>query len=204
MRRLIITQNMTVDGAVEMLDDWFAPQAQADQTDLTEENRKHDAAADAVLLGRDTFESFRDYWRDLGEDDATGVSEYLDAVDKYVVSSTLEDPGWERTTVLRGDPVEAVRALKETEGREIVLTGSLSLADPLIAAGLVDEYRFFVYPAAQARGRSLFPEGSAAQLTLLEARAFDSGIVLLRYAPAAPGDPADADPADAHPADAPR
>lgn len=187
MRRLIITQNMTVDGAVEMLDDWLAPQAQADQSDLIEENRKQDAAADALLLGRRTSEDFRSYWRDLGDDDATGVGDYLNSVQKHVASSTLTDPDWDRTTILSGDPVEEVRGLKRSVGRDIVLTGSLSLADTLISAGLVDEYRFFVYPAAQGRGRSLFPDRTAQDLTLLEARAFGSGIVLLRYAPVAPG-----------------
>lgn len=185
VRRLIITQNMTVDGAVEMLDDWFEPQAQADQSDLTEENRRQDRAADALLLGRQTFEDFRGYWRDIGDDDATGVGEYLNSVAKYVVSSSLDDPQWAGTTVLRGDPVEEIRALKQAAGRDIVLTGSLALADTVISVGLVDEYRFFVYPTAQARGRRLFPEGSATRLSLVEARAFDSGIVLLRYAPAA-------------------
>lgn len=182
MRKLIITQNVTIDGAVDMQGDWFEPQGQADMEDLLEEMRRQDSQADAILLGRKTFESFRDYWRDL-EGDATGVSDYLNGVRKHVVSTTIDDPDWEGTTVIRGDAVEAARALKEQPGRDIVLTGSVSLAHTLIAAGLVDEYRSFIYPVAQPAGRRLFPEEvGELRLELLESRAFRSGIVLTRHA----------------------
>lgn len=182
MRSLIITQNTTIDGAVEMLGDWFEPQGQADMADLTEEMLRQDAAADAFLAGRRTFEDLRGYWRDLA-DDRTGVSDYLNGVQKHVVSSTIEDPQWDRTTVLRGDPIDEVRALKQADGLDIVLTGSISLAHTLIPSGLVDEYRLFVYPAVQQEGRRLFPAGSPPpSLDLVESKAFRSGIVLNRYA----------------------
>ncbi|MFI2315620.1 dihydrofolate reductase family protein [Streptomyces anulatus] len=85
-----------------------------------------------------------------------------------------------------GRSVEEVRRLKAEEGgKDIVLTGSITLAHALIAAGLVDEYRLFVYPAVQGRGRRLFPDGyEVPRLRLLESRAFRSGITLQRYAPA--------------------
>jgi dihydrofolate reductase len=153
MRKLVITENITLDGSIEMLDDWFDPQLQDD--DLLEET-----------------------------DDATGVTAYLDQVAKYVVSSMMTDPEWENSTVLSGDPVERVRALQSQPGKDIVLTGSISLAHTLIEAGVVDEYRLFVYPAVQGRGRRLFPDGTAIPtLTLVEPpKAFRSGITLLRYA----------------------
>ena len=94
-------------------------------------------------------------------DDPTGVTEYLNRVAKYVVSSTMSDPQWENSTVLAGDPVEQTTALKSQPGKDIVLTGSISLAHALIAAGVVDEYRLFVYPTVQGRGRRLFPDGTA-------------------------------------------
>ncbi len=100
-------------------------------------------------------------------DDPTGVSDYLDAVDKYVVSATLDDPGWEHSTVLRGDLVEEVRALKGADGRDIVATGSVRLVHALIADDLVDEYRLFVFPVVVGGGARLF--GSAiGPLRLLE------------------------------------
>jgi dihydrofolate reductase len=181
MRKLVITQNITLDGSIEMLDDWFDPQLQDE--DLLEESHRQDALADTLLVGRQTFEDFRGYWPKQ-TDDATGVTDYLNRVAKYVVSTTMSDPQWENSTVLTGDAVELTTALKAQPGKDIVLTGSISLAHTLIAAGVVDEYRLFVYPAVQGRGRRLFPDGTGIpRLTLVEPpKSFRSGITLLRYA----------------------
>jgi dihydrofolate reductase len=164
-----------------MLGDWFDPQLQDE--DLLEESHRQDAEADALLVGRQTFEDFRGYWPKQS-DDATGVTDYLNRVAKYVVSSTMTDPGWENSTVLAGDPVEHTRNLKSAPGKDIVLTGSISLAHALIAAGLVDEYRMFVYPTVQGSGRRLFPDAvTIGTLALVEPpKSFKSGITLLRYA----------------------
>ena len=181
MRKLIVTENITLDGSIEMLGDWFDPQKQDDG--VVEEVRRQDAESDAMLLGRQTFEDFRSYWPNQS-DDATGITAYLNNVAKYVVSTTMTDPEWENSTVLTGDPVQEVRDLKAQPGKDIVLTGSISLAHSLIAAGVVDEYRLFVYPAVQGRGRRLFPDGmSISELTLVEPpKSFPSGVSLMRYA----------------------
>lgn len=184
MRTLAITQNVTVDGSVEMLDDWFDPQGQGetDNSDLLAELHRQDATADGFLVGRQTFEDLRGYWPHQ-TDDATGITDYLNQVQKYVVSATLTDPQWQNTTVLSGDPIEAVAALKRQPGQDIVVTGSITLCHALIAADMVDEYRLFVYPVVQGRGRRLFPDGVAPpQLRLLEAASFRSGITYSRYA----------------------
>jgi dihydrofolate reductase len=183
MRTLAITQNITVDGSIEMLGDWFDPQGQADvdSSDLLEELHRQDSRADGFLTGRQTFEDLRSYWP-RQSDDATGITDYLNRVNKYVVSSTMTDPEWQNSTVLSGDPVAEVRALKEQPGQDIVVTGSITLCHALIEAGLVDEYRLFVYPVVQGRGRRLFPDGfELPKLRLLEARAFRSGITYSRY-----------------------
>jgi dihydrofolate reductase len=181
MRKLVITENITLDGAIEMLDDWFDPQLQ-DQ-DLLAESHRQDAQSDALLLGRQTFEDFRGYWPKQ-TDDPTGVTEYLNKVAKYVVSSTMCDPQWQNSTVLTGDPVVQATTLKAQPGKDIVLTGSITLAHTLITAGVVDEYRLFVYPAVQGRGRRLFPDATVIpRLSLAEpAKTFQSGVTLLRYA----------------------
>jgi dihydrofolate reductase len=151
-------------------------------SDLQEEVQRQSAASDTFLTGRRTFEDLRSYWPHRG-DDTTGTSAYLDGVSKYVVSSTLTEPGWENTTILAGDPVETVGALKDGEGADIVVTGSITLCHTLLAAGLADEIRLFTYPVVQGRGRRLFPLGFGAdRLRLLDARAFRSGIVLTTYA----------------------
>ncbi|WP_439030955.1 dihydrofolate reductase family protein [Gordonia terrae] len=179
MRTLAITQNMTLDGSIEMLTNWFDPTV--DAPDLMAESHRQDADADALLVGRQTFEDFRGFWPHQ-TDDATGITEYLNSVDKYVVSSTITDPEWQNSTVLSGDVVDKVTALKSTDGKDIVVTGSISLCHTLIDAGLVDEYRLFVYPTVQGSGRRLFPEGlEIPELRLVETKSFELGVSLLRY-----------------------
>lgn len=186
MRTLAITQNITVDGAIEMLGDWFDPQGQAaaDSADMLDELHRQSAEADGFLVGRRTFEDLRGYWPKQTED-ATGVTDYLNRVQKYVVSSTMTDPGWQNSTVLSGDPVTEIAELKRRPGRDIVVTGSITLCHTLIEAGLVDQYRLFVYPVVQGGGRRLFPDGvKLPRLTRQDTKNFRSGITYLRYAPA--------------------
>ena len=185
MRTLAITQNVTIDGSIEMLGDWFDPQGRPrqDTTDLLEELHRQDRAADALVLGRRTFEDLRGYWPQQ-TDDRTGITDYLNRVQKYVVTKTMTDPQWQNTTVLSGDPAVEMRALKEQPGRDIVVTGSIMLCHALIAAGVVDEYRLFVYPFVQGRGRRLFPDGvELGEFNLVDAKTFRSGITFGRYAP---------------------
>lgn len=179
MRDLIVTQNITLDGVIEATDGWFDPADGEDSSDLIEEITRQREAADAFLVGRRTFEDMRGFWPQQ-TDDQTGISDYLNAVSKYVVSSTLQDPRWQHTTVLRGPVRDDVRKLKEQPGKDIVSTGSIRLVHELIAADLVDEYRLFVYPTVVGKGRRLF-EDRAAHLKLVQTLPFRSGIVLLRY-----------------------
>lgn len=180
MRRLLLTENITVDGRTEMLDAWFNPSPDGDVADLQDEMERQGASCDAVLLGRRTFQDFRGYWPDHIDEPAGA---YLDQVHKYVVSSSMTDPQWRNSTVLTGDPVDEVRRLKESNGGDITLAGSITLAHAVLAAGLVDEMRLFVYPAVQGRGRGLVAEGtSLPDLELLESKWFRSGVALLCYA----------------------
>ena len=184
MRTLAITQNITIDGSIEMLGDWFDPQGQAgvDSSDLRSELQRQSDKTEAMLLGRQTFEDFRGYWPKQ-TDDATGIADSLNRVQKYVVSSTMTDPVWQNSTVLSGDPVENALSLKQQPGGDVVVTGSIQLCHELIGAGLVDEYRLFVYPVVQGRGRRLFPDGlEIPRLSLIEMTGFRSGVTYSRYA----------------------
>jgi dihydrofolate reductase len=185
-RALVVTENLTLDGVIDASEGWFsvADDAQVDQSDLTTALREQSDAADAVLFGRVTFEQMRGYWPNQ-TDDTTGVTDYLNRVSKYVVSSTLTDPAWEHTTVLPpGTLQDELRALKSKPGKDIVTTGSITLVHALIPAGLVDEYRLFLYPVVLGHGARLFPEGTRIpSLRLVETRPFRSGVVLLRYRP---------------------
>ncbi len=184
MRDLIITENITLDGVIDASAGWFSPAGgETDMSDVVDALAEQRAGADAFLVGRRTFEQMRGYWPQQ-TDDETGVSEYLNRVPKYVVSRTLEDPGWEPTTVLRGPLDDEIRALKDAPGADIVVTGSLMLVRALIAGGHVDEYRLFVYPTVVGAGQRLFEAGTEIPvLDLVESRAFRSGIVLTRYRP---------------------
>jgi dihydrofolate reductase len=183
MRELIVTQNITLDGVIDAAEGWFDASGEegVDQSDVIEAVREEIAATDALLVGRVTFEQLRGYWPQQA-DDPTGVRDHLNEVRKYVVSRTLQDPAWERSTVLRGPLLDEVRELKGQPGKGIVVTGSMSLMPELIAGGVVDEYRLFVYPVVLGRGRRLFADATnVGRLHLAEARRFRSGIVLLRY-----------------------
>ena len=178
MRTLAITQNMSADGSVELLSDWFDPGDQSD--DLVAEAHRQSETEEFMLLGRQTFTDFRSYWPHQ-TDDPTGFTDLLNNVQKLVVSSTLGDPGWQNSTVLGSDWRDRVRALKEEDGGDITVTGSLTLCPALIEEGLVDEFRLFVFPAIQGRGRRLFPDGYETRLALVESRAFSNGVVLTIY-----------------------
>ncbi|WP_433222789.1 dihydrofolate reductase family protein [Dactylosporangium sp. CS-047395] len=179
MRELVVTENITVDGVIDAGGDWFSPASSADTEDLNAALREHMAGADAVLLGRETFEAFREYWpKQTG--DTTGVSEYLNRVHKYVLSGTLTEPGWDGSTIVRS--LDEVARIKEQPGGTIVATGSVRMVQELARSGLVDEYRLFVYPVVRGEGRRLFDNPHKdQQLATVEVRHFVSGIILVRY-----------------------
>ena len=186
--RLVITQNITLDGVIEQeAGDWFAPagEEEVDLSDLGEHLQEMMGQEDAQLYGRKTFESMRGFWPHQS-DDTTGVTAHLNSVHKYVISTTMEDPEWENSTLISGDLHDEVRALKDQPGGNLGVTGSISVCDSLIGTGLVDAYRLLVYPVVVGRGRRLFGGGDTAQqdLRLTDTKPFTSGIVLLTYEPA--------------------
>lgn len=184
-RRLVITENITLDGVVENDGSWFDPTEISEQAQqLAEITRKHAAASDGFLVGRVTFEEMRGFWPKQ-IDDRTGVTDHLNRVEKYVVSRNIRDPEWDGTVILRGGDAlsSEIRNLKAREGKDIVLTGSITLARQLLDLGMADELRLFVYPVVVGSGRRLFTENHELRdLVLVESRSFQGGVVLLRYA----------------------
>ena len=132
---------------------------------------------EALLFGRTTFELMRGFWPEVTDPDDS-VAAKLNGAPKYVVSGTLTDPGWEPTTVLTGDPVDAVTRLKAQPGGELQVHGCARLAATLHAAGLVDEYRLITFPVTVGAGKRLFtPDAPPSGFRLLETRATSSGAV---------------------------
>lgn len=135
-----------------------------------------------MLLGRVTYEDFVAAWP-AREDTEFGAR--MNSMPKVVVSSTLTDPTWRNTTVLRGDVAGQVGKLKEQHDGDILVFGSVALVDTLREHGLVDEYRLMIHPVLLGEGKRLFQHGSAAaDLELIDSRNVGPDVIVLTYRPA--------------------
>ncbi|MBM2622120.1 dihydrofolate reductase family protein [Actinoplanes sp. LDG1-06] len=177
MRRLVVTENITVDGIIAPIGDWFDPMTTDDELEAV--NAQNSADSDALVLGRVTYEEFAGFW----PHQQGPITDYLNRVSKYVVSGSLDKVDWQNTTILNGDLAEDIAALKALDGKDITVTGSTRLVHSLIPTGLVDLFRLFVYPLAQGRGTRLFDDAGL-RLAPVRTQQFASGVVLLEYAPA--------------------
>jgi dihydrofolate reductase len=138
---------------------------------------------DAFLLGRRTYEIFAASWPNA-TDPNDRVANSLNTLPKYVASTTLEDPQWANSTVLKGDLASAVQELKERDGRELQVHGSGKLVQFLLANDLVDRLNLLVFPVIVGAGRRLFPDsGIATGLALEESRTTPSGVAISVYRP---------------------
>ncbi len=138
--------------------------------------------SEALLLGRVTYEGFAAAWPSMeGE-----IADKLNAMPKYVVSSTLEEPlDWNNSTVLEGDVVEEVSRLRQELDGEIVVHGSPRLTQTLLEHDLIDELRVTVFPLVLGRGKRLFGETSdKKRLRLTDSKTVGDGIAILIYEPA--------------------
>jgi dihydrofolate reductase len=143
------------------------------------------ARTEAILLGRNTYETMRAHWSQV-TDPASGAAARLNHGRKYVASNTLTDAGWGDTTVLSGDVVGQVADLKHGGGRgELQVHGSARLAQALHAAGLIDEYRLLVFPVTVGAGKRLFTDDAPARgFSLLESRSTRAGALYQVLVPA--------------------
>jgi dihydrofolate reductase len=141
---------------------------------------------DTMLLGRTTYQIFIDYWPTATTDNAI-IADELNALSKIVASSTLDHAPWgdrgDEATIVR-DGVEAAAALRRQSGKGVVVWGSLTLAQLLMQAGLVDECQLYLCPNVLGTGKPLFaPDTGLQAMRLLEFKRYDSGVIHLRYAP---------------------
>jgi dihydrofolate reductase len=134
---------------------------------------------DALLLGRRTYVTHAEAFEPMAPGDPFG--DLMNAPRKYVVSKTLEKPIWRDTTIIREDPIEAIRALKAAPGGTIVTDGSSQLVHAMLAHGLVDELHLLVYPLTLGGGKKVMPEGVSAPFTLRSATPYPTGVVGLDY-----------------------
>jgi dihydrofolate reductase len=134
---------------------------------------------DAFLLGRKTYVTHAQAFEPLPAGDFFG--DLMNAPKKYVVSRTLTEPIWRDTTIIRDDPVEAVRALKAQPGGNIMTDGSSQLVHALLEHDLVDELHLLLYPLTVGGGKRLFPDGTYSTFALVSAKPYPSGVVGLHY-----------------------
>ena len=186
MAKLIVTEFVSLDGVMEdpggaedfKYGGWTfeIDRGEGDKFKLDETNE-----SDALLLGRKTYEGFAAAWPSReGE-----FADKFNNMPKYVVSSTLESPEWNNTTVLKGDVVEAVRKLKEEQEGTIVVHGSRQLAQTLIENDIFDQLNLMFFPVVLGSGQRLFGDTSdKKRLQLKESRTVGDGVAILIYQPA--------------------
>ncbi len=142
--------------------------------------------ASAFLLGRRTYEIFSDHWPGV-TDPADPIAGQLNALPKYVASTTLASVDWHNSSLLGGDVAAEVAKLKELPGDELQVHGSGELAQTLIEHDLIDEYRLFYFPVRLGSGKKLFRDGvSPAALRLIGTSTTKAGVIIANYAPAGP------------------
>jgi dihydrofolate reductase len=182
--RIIVSDNLSIDGIFEdpAGDEGFERGgwvgAIKDRPDLLQLALDDAQRADAFLMGRRTYEWFAGRWPSR-----TGpLADRLNAIPKYVVSSTLERPAWSNTVILSGTLLDAVSDLKRRVDRDIVLTGSSQIAQTLLEPDLVDELRLKVVPVVLGAGRPLFGgTRSTKRMRLVDARCIDGDTAYLIY-----------------------
>jgi dihydrofolate reductase len=182
--QIVISENVSLDGVVEdpAGDEGFGRGGWVglinDRPELNKLALDEALGAGAFLLGRRSYEWFAARWPSRSGE----LANRLNSMPKYVVSSTLEGPGWKNSTVLRGDAVDEVSKLKQELDGEVVVPGSFQLARTLIERDLVDELRLKIHPVVLGDGKRLFGETSDKKpLHLLNSKTIDRDVAYLTY-----------------------
>jgi dihydrofolate reductase len=187
MGRIVVTEFISLDGVVEAPGGgeefehggWSLEINRGDEGNQFKLDET--MSSEALLLGRVTYEGFASSWPSReGE-----FADKFNTMPKYVVSSTLDDPDWDNTTVLKGDVVEEVAKLKQDQDGEIVVHGSPRLVQALLDQDLVDEVRLMVFPVVLGSGKRLFGETSDKKpLRLVDSKVVGDGVAIMVYQPA--------------------
>ena len=180
MRKIVAGLFISLDGVTQDPQNW--------QRGLMDDEAGADVGrgmqeADTILLGRRTFEEFAAYWPNTSPDEP--FSAYINNTPKLVVSNTLTSVDWQNSSIISGDVNGQLRALKQQHGKNLGITGSVTLVRSLLRDGLLDELRLQVYPIVVGSGKRLFEESiGKMQLKLVDSAISTNGIALLHYRPA--------------------
>ncbi len=184
MGKIVVSDNVSLDGVVQdpAGDEGFRVGGWVglikDRPELNKLALDEALGTEALLLGRRSYEWFAARWPSRSGE----LADRLNSLPKYVVSSTLEDPSWNNSTVLKGDAVDEVSKLKQELNGEIVVPASFQLVHTLMEHDLVDELRLKIFPVVLGAGERLFGETSDKKpMRLLNARTIGNGIAYLTY-----------------------
>jgi dihydrofolate reductase len=195
MSKVIVFTSVTLDGIAQApgrkdedvrdgfgYGGWAVPYADATQGQMAAEGM---ANTGGIVLGRRTYEDFLGFWPNQADNPFTDV---LNQTQKFVASRTLHEPlEWQNSTLLQGDAAEALAAMREQPGKDLVVLGSLELVRSLTARNLVDRYVLLIHPLILGTGRRLFAEdGTLAALRLVDTKTSATGVVMATYEPVEP------------------
>jgi dihydrofolate reductase len=188
MKKVVVSEFVSLDGVME--DPGWTFQFGSEEQEKFKFAEL--AASDALLLGRVTYEAFAAAWPNMMNQyegpRRAELGEYTDMMNgypKHVVSTTLEEAGWNNSTLIRGNVMEEASELKRQPGKDILVFGSGTLVNALMRHDLIDELRLMVFPIVVGSGKRLFEDGLEEMvLRLVDTTTFDSGVVVLTYRPA--------------------
>ncbi len=178
MRKVVVGMFMSLDGVVQE-PMWTSPYW---NDEIARFKHNELFSSDTLLLGKLTYEGFAQAWP--GRTDEQGYADRINNLPKYVVSSTLEKGDWGNTTIIKNNFVEEVAKLRQQDGENILIFGSVKLINGLMKHNLIDTYNLLVYPLVLGKGQRLFEDGSEAKLKLVESIPSGSGVITLIYQPA--------------------
>jgi len=175
MRKVIVSNNVTLDGKVDEPRGWALP---GDDREFVKYQTELLSHSDGLLLGRGTYEFFAGVWPSRSGE----FPDRMNSIAKYIASTTLKDLEWENSHLIEGNVPEAVANLKQQPGQDLVIYGSNDLMHSLLEHDLIDEYRLWLYPVVLGKGRSLFKDGvERMALDLVDTTVIPPGVAILRY-----------------------
>ncbi|HML21947.1 MAG TPA: dihydrofolate reductase family protein [Aggregatilinea sp.] len=175
MHKIIVSQFITLDGVLDEPDKWSLDYW---NDEIAQFKGDEMINAGGLLLGRVTYDGFAAAWPDRPAEEG---GEQMNGMPKYVATTTLDRADWQNTTLLKGDIIGQIKQLKAADGGDLLVYGSGTLIQTLIAHDLIDEYRLLVYPVVRGTGSHLFEDGAQTKLDLVEAKPVGSGVVALTY-----------------------
>jgi len=179
MRKVVLTEFLSLDGVMEAPDQWHFPfwSDEMGQYKLDEM-----MASDALLLGRVTYEGIAAAWPNY--EDEAGFADRMNGVPKHVVSTTLDNPEWNNSSVIKENVAAEIRKLKEGDGGDILICGSAALTQSLMDEDVIDEYRLMIHPVVVGKGKHIFGNRDAVKsMDLVKTDPLPNGVIVLTYAP---------------------